>query len=262
MNTPHLSRPGRFDFNHALLWLRSAASHAAMVKPTDVVVTSKPDGSLVTSLDLDLARSFQRFSAHHFPGHAVLTEETKRPERIDSDRPVWILDPLDGTYDWVNCGYQWSIALAVYFQEQIVWGAIAMPGQDLFVVADEFGFSPLRRSRVLPFWSKGEGTRVLTNFSGLKYFEGAPENLSASLGPSIAGNMAHVALGGAHVFFAPQAKIWDIAAGSALLEKRSLSFMTLAGEPVVLKGLPESHEMILGGVEPHLSIVQSFLNSK
>src|SRR5256885_939190 len=68
-----------------------------------------------------------------FPGDAVLGEEgglTGRSER------TWIVDPLDGTSNYLQHFPVWSISIALRAGEEIVAGVVYEPLRELFFIAE------------------------------------------------------------------------------------------------------------------------------
>src|SRR5215204_2822792 len=76
---------------------------------------TKLDGSFVTDADLAADRTIRKVISHAFPADALLTEEgTRDPDRL-RNRRVWIVDPIDGTAEFVKRTglFDVMIALAV-----------------------------------------------------------------------------------------------------------------------------------------------------
>lgn len=86
------------DFANHLADLADAltlpAFHAAME------VGTKADGTVVTATDLAVERALRAAILERFPGHAILGEEDGR--QGPDGAPMWILDPIDGTRNFVN----------------------------------------------------------------------------------------------------------------------------------------------------------------
>lgn len=63
-------------------------------------ITAKGRGNFVTQTDLEIEAYLQEALAHEFPHHRVLSEETAAD--TDSAGWVWVVDPLDGTHNFVT----------------------------------------------------------------------------------------------------------------------------------------------------------------
>jgi 3'(2'), 5'-bisphosphate nucleotidase len=72
------------------------------------------------------------------PGDAVLSEEAADdPVRLRSSR-VWIVDPLDGTREFSEPGRtDWAVHVALWFDGELVAGAVALPAQGVTLATPE-----------------------------------------------------------------------------------------------------------------------------
>ena len=94
---------------------------------TDFSVEIKDDNSPVTLADKNADRVIREYLYSKFPTYAFLTEEsTDDKSRLDNDY-VWIVDPVDGTKDFVarDGGFTTNIALA--YKHEAVVGVVVVP---------------------------------------------------------------------------------------------------------------------------------------
>ena len=90
-------------------------------------VEIKDDNSPVTNADKGADAIIRKVLHEHFPNHAFLTEESEDdPSRLNNDY-VWIVDPVDGTKDFVarDGGFTTNIALA--YKHELVVGVVVFP---------------------------------------------------------------------------------------------------------------------------------------
>ena len=90
-------------------------------------VEIKDDNSPVTIADKSADEIIRNYLHELFPTHAFLTEEsTDNLSRLDNDF-VWIVDPVDGTKDFVakDGGFTTNIALA--YKHEAVVGVVVVP---------------------------------------------------------------------------------------------------------------------------------------
>jgi fructose-1,6-bisphosphatase/inositol monophosphatase family enzyme len=80
---------------------RKAAELALRYQP-NVVAETKPDNSPVTEADRECERLIARLLSEAFPEDGLLGEEGTRAESRSGRR--WIIDPIDGTRDYVRSG--------------------------------------------------------------------------------------------------------------------------------------------------------------
>jgi 3'(2'), 5'-bisphosphate nucleotidase len=89
----------------------------------------KKDNSPVTIADLSSDNIIKSGLAEITPGISVISEETKEIDfEVRSQwNPVWILDPLDGTKEFISKNNEFCISLALIFDHQPVAGFIHAP---------------------------------------------------------------------------------------------------------------------------------------
>ena len=96
---------------------RAAAGviRAAADDPGSIEVRAKQPGDFVTQVDLASERAIVQTLLGAFPSHAVRSEESVHAHGTPGADHVWIVDPLDGTTNFIHGypAYAVSIALAV-----------------------------------------------------------------------------------------------------------------------------------------------------
>lgn len=94
---------------------------------TNFEVEIKDDNSPVTLADKSADKIISSYLKEKFPTHSFLTEESEdHKERLANDF-VWIIDPVDGTKDFVarDGGFTTNIALA--YKHEVVVGVVVVP---------------------------------------------------------------------------------------------------------------------------------------
>lgn len=87
----------------------------------------KEDDSPVTEADKTSDALIRDFLKKYFPSYSFLTEESKDDKsRLNNDF-VFIIDPLDGTEDFVHKDGQFTINIALCYKHEIVVGVINVP---------------------------------------------------------------------------------------------------------------------------------------
>ncbi len=89
-----------------------------------VVTTSKGDGTPVSEADLAVERELLDVLAAERPGDAVLSEESGAH---GESRRRWILDPIDGTFNFVAAHPSWGTHVALEVDGRLVVGVITRP---------------------------------------------------------------------------------------------------------------------------------------
>jgi len=88
-------------------------------------VETKPDASLVTDIDHAVERRFRELIGRWFPDHGVIGEEypPTHPESVFQ----WILDPIDGTEEFVHGVPTFGTMLALHYRGVPLVGVIDHP---------------------------------------------------------------------------------------------------------------------------------------
>src|SRR5262245_16932102 len=101
-------------------------------------VREKGRFDLVTDADLASQRAIHDYLLQRFPGHAFLGEEgpggDKRP--ATDTPPTWIVDPLDGTTNYVHDCPLYCVSIGLWLRGEIVVGVVLDPSRpELFSAA-------------------------------------------------------------------------------------------------------------------------------
>jgi 3'(2'), 5'-bisphosphate nucleotidase len=234
-------RPGDRD-GLARKLAQAAGAGAAALLATGVArdVTLKHDGSPVCSADLAADRAAKEALARLLPGFPVVSEETA--EAAVPGEVFILLDPLDGTREFLAGGDSYCVAIAVVSAGRPVAGAIAAPAagrlwfsgtqayvQDLAADGTLSGAARRVTVRAVP----GEGPVALTSrFHGDGRSEGITAALRSSreIPVSSAVKFGMIASGEADLNVrCGQTMEWDIAAGDAILSAAGGIVLALDG---------------------------------
>ena len=201
-------------------------------------------------------------------GEGWLSEETAdNPSRLDKQR-VWIVDPLDGTREFVLGLPEFCVSIGFIENGKPVAGGIYNPAtQETFLGSVDSGVlyngQPARASQRTTL----DGALVLASRSEVKRGEWKPfENgpLKVQAMGSVAYKLALVAAGLADVTFTLTPKNeWDVAAGAALVLSAGGYVATLDDAPLrcnnrnpLISGLlasgPNLREGLLAAVDAHI----------
>ena len=90
-------------------------------------VEIKSDKSPVTEADKECDQLIREYLKSRFPSYAFLTEESKDDlSRLDNDW-CWIIDPIDGTQDFVHKDDHFTNNIALCYKNEIVLGVVVIP---------------------------------------------------------------------------------------------------------------------------------------
>ena len=126
-------------------------------------VETKPDASLVTDVDRAVERRLRELIGRWFPDHGVIGEEY--PPTHAESAFQWILDPIDGTEEFVHGIPTFGTMLALHHRGVPLVGVIDHPALDLMVNAG-VGLGTARNGRRIrltdaPVNARPEGVRLV-----------------------------------------------------------------------------------------------------
>ncbi|WP_341366573.1 inositol monophosphatase family protein [Yoonia sp. BS5-3] len=192
-------------------------------------VSAKGPGDFVSRADRTAEQTIREDLMHARPTYGFLGEEGKE---IDGDDPTrrWIVDPLDGTTNFLHGLPHWAVSIALEHKGQIVAGVIYDPVKDEMFYAEKGGGSWLNEGRL----RVSSRNRMIESIfaTGLPFAgrSDLPETLQdlARILPACAGvrrfgaaalDLAYVAAGRYDGFWERRLNIWDIAAGIIILRE-------------------------------------------
>jgi len=216
--------------------------------PGAVQVEIKQGGDPVTEADKAVDTALRKLLPQ--PGEGWLSEETVDDLTRLNKKRVWIVDPLDGTKEFIAGIPEWCVSIAYAEAGKIVAAGICNPvTKQVFLASKDLGttlngnpveISPLRTLA---------GARVLASRSEVKRgdwqrFAGQPFTVIPT--GSVAYKLALVAAGQADaiISLAPKNE-WDIAAGVLLVEAAGGQVATLDDKPFVFN---QEHTLVNGVV--------------
>ena len=88
---------------------------------------------LVTAADLEVSELIKNKIKEKYPNvcwEFLSEEDENQKHRNFKDKWVWIIDPLDGTKDFVNGTGEYAMHLALYFKNQIIIGIVLVPAKE------------------------------------------------------------------------------------------------------------------------------------
>jgi myo-inositol-1(or 4)-monophosphatase len=193
-------------------------------------VREKGPRDLVTEADLASQTAIRKVVLEAFPDHDFLGEETLResePERKSEFR--WIVDPLDGTTNYVHQLRSYSVSVALQQGDQVIAGVVYDPELDECYAAAAGAGARLNGQPLSPSDCQSPDQALVAASLPARVPRGSPEIAAMveiihecqglrRLG-SAALNLCYVAGGGLDAYWAGSVKLWDIAAGMLIVEE-------------------------------------------
>ncbi|AOU98936.1 inositol monophosphatase [Acidihalobacter yilgarnensis] len=207
-----------------------------------VVAERKTDGSLLTEADLAMDRALRIALARDWPQIDFLSEEMSpdaQAECLASGRPLWCLDPLDGTSNFAAGLPLYSVSLALLVEGQPALGVIYDPERGECFSAVRGGGACLDGQPLEPRAETSELARAvgIVDFKRLskslaeRLVREPPYHSQRNLG-SCALEWCWLAAGRGDFYLHGGMRLWDLAAGSLILAEAGGQALTLEGETV------------------------------
>lgn len=96
---------------------------------TGFATENKADGSPVCAVDLEVDRFLHARLGELLPDAGWLSEETADDARRLAQNRVWVVDPIDGTRDYIRGREGWAISIALVEAGQPVIGVLDAPAR-------------------------------------------------------------------------------------------------------------------------------------
>jgi myo-inositol-1(or 4)-monophosphatase len=198
--------------------LAAAGEVLRLFEPGRITAARKSNQDPVTEADLACDRALKEVLLQ--PGEGWLSEETAdNPERLKRSR-VWVVDPLDGTKEFVEGIPEWCVSVGLVEDGIAVAGGILNPAAS-FVALGGVGLGCTLNGVPIDVYSPPDLARVLASRTEVDrgqwdHWAGVPFSI-VPMG-SVAYKMARVACGLAEATWTLVPKHeWDVAAGTALV---------------------------------------------
>lgn len=199
----------------------------ASLEPEKIKVSKKDSGDYVTDIDTAVEEAIINVLLEAYPEHSILGEETGGQKGQNTDH-VWIIDPIDGTNNFVHGTPNYAVSIALAHRGQIVQACIYDPSRnELFTASRGSGaFLNDRRIRVSGVKSLSDAL-VSARFPHTKndsvedYANKSKDLIMHSGGFRRLGStvleLAYVACGRFDAYFGAGLQNWDIAAATLLI---------------------------------------------
>jgi myo-inositol-1(or 4)-monophosphatase len=232
-----------------------------------LTVSRKQQSDYVTEVDRAAEAAIIDVLRDAYPGHAILAEESglSGPEA----EYQWIIDPLDGTTNFIHGFPQYAISIALAHKGSMIHAVIYDTNRNELFVASKGGGAFLndkrmRVSRQIRLADALLGTgfpyRAFEHIDAyLAIFRELAQKSSGLRRPGAAAlDLAYVAAGRFDAFFEFGLSPWDMAAGALMISEAGGLVSDLAGESEYLKtgnivaGNPKVFAQLLQVIAPHL----------
>lgn len=231
-------------------------------------VDEKARNDFVTYVDRHSEELIVNILKKQFPDHTILAEEGTSRDRDNEFR--WIIDPLDGTKNYIQDIPAFAVSIALQRGDEVVAGVVYDPVRDEMFTAEKGGGAflngrpirvsarPFTRAIIatgFPFRSKQYLPTYLLTFEDIFLnCSGMRRCGSAAL------DLAFTAAGRFEGFWELGLSIWDVAAGSLLIREAGGRVSDFWGGDnylntgFIVTGNPESHTRLLNIIQTHFPV--------
>jgi myo-inositol-1(or 4)-monophosphatase len=233
-----------------------------------LTISSKAPNDFVTEVDKAAENAIIDVLLQAYPGHGILAEESGSERGARDSDYVWIIDPLDGTTNFIHGFPVYAVSIALAFKGQVQQAVVYDPTRnDLFFASKGRGaFRNDKRLRVSKRIRMNEaliGTgfpfRKGDNFKRyVKMFEAVMQNCAGLRRPGAAAlDLCYVAAGYYDGFFETGLHPWDIAAGSLMITEAGGLIGNFTGEAnflyqrEVVAGNPKIYGQLVHTLAPY-----------
>lgn len=185
--------------------------------------------NLVTEADLAAERAILETISGPFGHHNIFSEEAGAIMTSEAE-PTWLIDPLDGTFNFVHNLALFAVSIGVFYKNEAILGVIYVPlldelffakkGQGAYLNHEKISVSKTQEIEKsvlvtgVPYYDHKMPHRGIDTFSKMMAL-GCPIR---DLG-SCAIDLSYVAAGRFDGFWMPTVQPWDMAAGKCILEE-------------------------------------------
>ena len=236
-------------------------------------VGTKGPNDFVSEVDRKAEEVIIQTVLEAYPGHGILAEESGREHGARHSDYVWIIDPLDGTTNFLHGFPVYAVSIALAYRGQVQQAVVYDPTRnDLFYASKGRGaFLNDRRLRVSKrtrlsdaLIGTGFPFRKGDNFKRyVKMFEEVMQSCAGLRRPGAAAlDLCYVAAGYYDGFFETGLQPWDAAAGSLMITEAGGLIGNFTGESdylyqrEVVAGNPKVYGQLVSILAPYTRVIK------
>ncbi len=236
-------------------------------------VGTKGPNDFVSEVDRKAEEVIIQTVLEAYPGHGILAEESGREHGARNSESVWIIDPLDGTTNFLHGFPVYAVSIALAYRGQVQQAVVYDPTRnDLFYASKGRGaFLNDRRLRVSKrtrlsdaLIGTGFPFRKGDNFKRyVKMFEEVMQSCAGLRRPGAAAlDLCYVAAGYYDGFFETGLQPWDAAAGSLMITEAGGLIGNFTGESdylyqrEVVAGNPKVYGQLVSILTPYTRVIK------
>ena len=218
-----------------------AGKIAKEISQRGVKVTIKSDKSPVTDGDLAVDKILTVKIKKLTPGIPIISEETVNLNKENSNKTFWLIDPIDGTRDYIKKKDEYTLNAALIIDFKPAIGIVYAPAKNriFFSYGKDHAFEINNEKKIVLNCKKVNNNEIIglensgtTPSEVLKIYKKYKVSRTVQMSSSI--KFCILASGEADIYAAnARAFEWDIAAGHTILEHAGGSITTQEGENIL-----------------------------
>jgi len=238
----------------------------SMNRLDSIQVTTKGRNDFATEVDRAAEQEIMAVISKAYPDHAFLAEESGRSGNSET---VWIIDPLDGTTNYIHGFPTFAVSIACQHRGRLEHAVIYDPlRQEIFSASRGEG-ARLENRRLRVSNRPGlDGALIATGFpyraqqdhadAYLAMLKAVMAQAAGIRRPGAAAlDLAYVAAGRVDGYWEFGLQAWDSAAGALLIQEAGGRIGTFSGAPYdlspnIVAGTPRVYEALLEVIGPHV----------
>lgn len=250
-------------------WIREAGKRIRQSFQHKIIVQTKSnDSDFVTNIDREIEQFFIKKINKKFPNHRILGEEGYGDQLDNLSGIVWIIDPIDGTMNFIHQQRNFAISVGIYengegkigFIYDVVHDELYVGRKNHGVYLNNIALPKLQETTVNQAiiginatWVTGN-RRIDPSILGRLVSDA---RATRSYG-SAAIEMAYVATSRVDAYVSLRLSPWDFAGGKVIIEELGGIATKLTGEPL---NMLESSSLLIAKPGLHEEIVEKYIKT-
>lgn len=252
-----------YEFAKSLI-LEAGNNVKVMMKETLDIETKSNPNDLVTNVDKATENYIYNAIQSNYPQHKVIGEEGHGHQLEDIDGIVWVVDPIDGTLNFVHQGENFAISIGIYKDGQPYAGFVYDVMKDVLYHA-KVGEGAYENNHLLSNITSSVLSKSLIGINpnwvtkpkiGEVFAPIVNHARSARAYGSAALEIISVAKGQLAAYITPRLQPWDFAGGLIILNEVGGIGTNLLGEKLNIK---HPNSIIMANSDIHEELLTQFL---
>lgn len=211
----------------------------------NICTKSEPD-DFVTEVDKELNCLITENIKSHFPSHRIISEEETPEKNITNDQTIWVIDPIDGTSNYIANDGKYSVMIGILRDGKPLAGWVYAPFEDRLVLGiPEDGIyeriaqkAIIKKNTSIRPFKANEPVKIMMGKRDRKQNPKIKEKLSDLTfveSGSIGIKVIEIIENKADIFIhtSKKIKLWDTVAPSAIAIAADLHLSSIENEPII-----------------------------